>query len=229
MVYVHSHTPTHTYTTWRFSAIIQRSVWTRSQFTCLSLASVNTRERKRIHTAISNSKSMKHSMCFLPGGAETRQHSDHGQWRYAITGGPRRELSYSSCMYETNTVPIIRSQASILMWFISKARLCSSQPGKRERESERESEREINTLLTSRRRLGNSQSGATPVEQSKVGLTTSHPESPSAALFIKSCKRGQQQQNPSRDSGKLIVEYITKESKQKTQPLKEKQQCFDWQ
>lgn len=79
------------------------------------------------HTAVSNSKSMKHSMCFLPGGAE----------RYAITGGPRRELSYSSCMYETNTVPIIRSQASLLMWSISKARLCSLQPGKRERGRER--------------------------------------------------------------------------------------------
>ena len=55
-----------------------------------------------------------------------------------VTGGPRRELSYSSCMYETNTVPIIRSQVSLLMWSISKARLCSSQPGKRERELGRE-------------------------------------------------------------------------------------------
>lgn len=118
-----------------------------------------TSKHTRTHTAVSNSKSMKHSMCFLPGGAE----------RYAITGGPRRELSYSSCMYETNTVPIIRSQASLLMWSISKARLCSLQPGKRERGRERE----INTPLTSQRWLGTSQSGATRVDRSKVGLTTS--------------------------------------------------------
>lgn len=167
---------------------------------CLSLAPVNTRDRIRIHTAISNSKSMKHSVCFLQGGAETRQHIDHRQRRDAISDGPRREQSYSSCMYETNTVPIIRSQASILMWFISKAQLCSSQPGKRERKRERE----ILAHCSQHRWLGTSQSGATSAEQSKVGLTTLHPESAPAALFIKSCKRGRrQQQNPTGKSGKL--------------------------
>lgn len=72
MAYVWMHTPSkliHSLSFSQDSSTTRRSVWARAQFTCLSLASVNTREHIRIHTAISNGESMKHSMCVLPGGS----------------------------------------------------------------------------------------------------------------------------------------------------------------
>lgn len=159
-------------------------MWARAPFTCLSLASVSMRECDRIHTAISNSKSMKRSVCFLSGGAEPWHHMVHGRWQGAINGGPHGGWAAHHACKKQTTVPIIRSQASVLMRFISKGRLCSSRPGKREQERQRERGGKRLTRCSHRR----DDRGPVEVEHSKVGLTTLRPESPCAALFIKSCK-----------------------------------------
>lgn len=126
---------------------------------------------------------MKHSECFLLEGAETRQHSDHRNRHCAINGGPTESwATHHACMKQTRCPS---SVAKSPLWSDLFPRLDSTARKKKEG-------REIKTQLTSQIWLGTSRSGATRVNQFKVGLTTSLTVSLSL-YFIKSCKRGQQQ------------------------------------
>lgn len=77
--------------------------------------------------------------CLLPD----ENHTDCGQQHYAITGGPCREVSCSSCMYKTDTVvhheqPIISCD---VIYFLCPTLSPHRQRG-RDRETERWRERE---------------------------------------------------------------------------------------